>query len=228
MTGAQVAGYVNIALGEVRGVQVAGFANVAKDVKGSQVSGFLNVAKTVSGSQVSFINLADTFEQGVPIGFFSFVKQGYHTFSLGGSELGWAELQFRTGAEKFHNIFAVAINPIPKSSGWAYGYGAGTKILNTKQSDITLDLIAFQVHENEIFTDAYNALYRLSARYEFHPGGKNFAIWGGPSLNLHQYSLERFNGEQFESNLAPYTFLEERGDFIHSNLWLGGQIGISF
>lgn len=227
--GAQAAGFINIAAGNMNGVQASGFANVAKDVEGTQVSGFINVAKTVKGTQVSFINVADSFEQGVPVGFFSFVRNGYHTFSLGGNETGWTELQFRTGAEKFHNVFAVAINPLPKSSAWAAGYGVGSKFLNTRQSDVTVDLIAFQVHENQIFTDAYNALYRLSARYEFHPGGKKFAIWGGPSLNLHQYSTERFDGSEFESDLAPsYTLLQQKGSFIHSNLWVGGQIGISF
>lgn len=229
ITGVQAAGYINVACGEMKGVQVAGFVNVANRLKGSQISGFINVAKTVKGSQISFINVADSFEQGMPIGFFSFVKEGYHTFSLGGNETGWTELQFRTGVEKFHNVFAVAINPLPKSSAWAAGYGVGSKLLNTRQSDITLDLIAFQVHENQIFTNAYNALYRLSARYEFHPGGKKFAFWGGPSLNLHQYSTERFDGTEFESNLAPsYTLLQQKGTFIHSNLWFGGQIGISF
>ena len=229
VTGFQAAGFINITASDLTGMQISGFANVAKNVQGTQISGFINVAKTVKGSQISFINVADSFEQGVPIGFLSFVKKGYHTFSIGGNEMGWAEMQFRTGADKFHNVFAVAINPIPKSSGWAHGYGVGSKLLNTSQSDITLDLMAFQVHENQIFTDAYNALYRLSARYEFHPGGKKFAIWGGPSLNLHQYSTERFDGTEFESNLAPsYTLLQQKGTYIHSNLWFGGQIGISF
>lgn len=228
LDGAQFAGFGNTAVGDVRGTQAAGFGNACEDLTGAQFSGFLNLAKTVKGTQVGFINVADSFEQGAPIGFFSYVRKGYRNYSLGVNEIGWAEFQFRTGTDRLHNVFAVAMNPIPNSSSWAYGYGLGSKVLDTEKSDVLLDLVAYQVHEKQLFTNTYNALYRFSARYEYHPKANRFAIWGGPSLNLHQSAYQRVDGSAFKSKLSPYSIMEDKGKYVHSKFWVGAQIGVSF
>ncbi|MDA7744829.1 hypothetical protein N8911_01890 [bacterium] len=228
LDGAQVAGFGNTSVGDVRGVQAAGFGNACNDLTGAQFSGFINFANKVNGSQVGFINIADSFEQGAPIGFLSFVKNGYRNYSLGVNEIGWAEFQFRTGTERFHNVFAVALNPIPNSSSWAFGYGIGSKVLDTDKSDVIIDLVAYQVQEKKLFTNTYNALYRISAKYEYHSKANRFAIWGGPSLNLHQSAYQTFDGNAFKSKLSPYTILEDKGTYVHSKFWVGAQVGVSF
>lgn len=228
VTGSQIAGFGNVAVGDLQGSQIAGFGNAAKDVDGAQISGFINLAKTVSGTQISLINVADSFSHGVPVGFISFVRSGYRNYSFGVNELAWAEFQYRTGTDRLHNVFALALNPIPNTSSWAFGYGLGSKVLDTEKSDVLIDLMSYQVQEKELFTIAYNALYRFSARYEYHPSAQRFAIWGGPSLNLHQSSYTRGDGTAFTSKLSPYSLLEDKGTYVHSEFWVGAQIGVSF
>lgn len=228
LDGAQIAGFGNTAIGDVRGVQAAGFGNACDDLNGAQMSGFINIADQVKGTQIGFINVADSFEQGAPLGFFSFVKNGYRNYSLGINEIGWTEFQFRTGVAPLYNVFSVALNPIPGSESWAFGYGLGSKVLDTEKSDVLIDMVAYSVHEKELFTNTYNALYRLSARYEYHPAAKRFAIWGGPSINLHQSAYQYADGKTFKSSLAPYSILEDKGNLVHSKFWIGAQVGVSF
>ncbi|GAB5538274.1 MAG: hypothetical protein Salg2KO_03770 [Salibacteraceae bacterium] len=228
LQGVQAAGFANTAVGEVDGAQIAGFANAAFNVNGGQASGFLNMADTVRGVQISFINVADTFAKGAPIGFLSYVHKGYRNYSIGVNELGWVEGQFRTGVSRLHNVFAASLNPIPSMSSWAYGVGLGSKIIDQSKSDVVLDLMAFHVNERELYTNSFNMLYRLSARYEYHPKAERFAFWASPSLNVQQSSYDRFDGSNFKSKLAPYTIFDDKGTYLRSKFWVGLQAGVSF
>lgn len=59
LRGVQLAGFMNLA-DDVEGFQGAGFANMAKNVKGTQAAGFANVARKTKGAQVSgFVNVAE-------------------------------------------------------------------------------------------------------------------------------------------------------------------------
>lgn len=58
--GAAFAGFVNVSRGNVKGIQFAGFGNIAKNLNGAQFAGFLNKANTVKGSQLAgFLNIAE-------------------------------------------------------------------------------------------------------------------------------------------------------------------------
>lgn len=223
----QASGFINTSLGEVQGGQIAGFANIAENVDGVQISGFINLAKKVKGLQIGFINVADTFEAGVPIGFLSFVRNGYHNFSIGTNELLWAEGQFRCGVSRFYNIFSVAFSPVPGRTGWEFGYGLGSVVMSKPKSEIALELVGYHVNEEEIWTNATNELFRFSPRYTYHPGAGRFGIWAAPSLNL-QVISDWDEDEGFESKLAPYTMLEDEGRYATTKFWVGEQVGISF
>src|SRR5690606_38563400 len=100
----QVGGVMNVALDTVKGSQVAGVLNVAlREVRGSQIAGVLNVARKVQGTQVAFLNVADSMN-GVPVGFLSFVKTGYHKIEVGADEVFYNNIAFRTGVPAFYNI----------------------------------------------------------------------------------------------------------------------------
>lgn len=227
LDGVQIAGFSNVSA-DLKGGQISGFSNVASDVDGLQVAGFVNKAKTVKGIQLGFINLADSFSSGFPIGFISNVNEGYRSFSLGVTELQMAEAQFRIGVDQFHNIFSVGLAPLPQSSGWAFGYGLGSKVWKNNTSDVIIDAIVYHINEDEIWTDALNSLIRVSSRYTFHPNGKKFGIHAGPSLNLLVSSNWEGNGDGFESGIAPYTILDDVGTYNTLKFWAGGQVGISF
>jgi len=57
LSGASLAGLLNHATGDVTGVQVASFVNVAKKVTGVQFAALVNVAKEVGGVQIGLINI---------------------------------------------------------------------------------------------------------------------------------------------------------------------------
>ncbi len=83
--GAQIAGFANIAK-NVNVAQISGFANIAyNEIKGIQVSSFFNYAKHVKGLQLALFNVSDTVS-GLSVGFFSFVRKGYHQLELSGNE----------------------------------------------------------------------------------------------------------------------------------------------
>jgi len=228
MTGPQFAGFANVSTNDVIGSQIAGFANYGRNVTGGQVSGFVNIAKNVTGTQIGFINVADSFAEGMPVGFISVVADGYRNYSFGVNELLWSEFQFKTGVERFYNIFSASINPFGPRPSWAFGYGVGSKVLNLTNSDVALEFVGYHVNEGEIFSNTYNALYRLNARYEYHPKAGRFGIWAGPSINLQQSAYHDVYGDDFKSKLAPYTVFEEKGTYIHSKMWIGAQVGVCF
>lgn len=224
----QASGFINTSMGDMQGSQIAGFANIAGDMEGIQVSGFMNRAKKMNGLQIGIINVADTFESGFPIGFISTVNNGYRNFAFGVNELMWAEAQFRTGVKQFYNIFSLALAPVPDRSGWSFGYGIGSCLLNKPKSELALELVAYHVNEDELWTDALNQVFKLSPRYTYHPTGGRFGIWAAPSINLQVTGQTDYYGETFESDLAPYTVLEDEGYYSTSKLWFGAQVGVSF
>lgn len=227
-TAVQVSGFINIIQGDLTGAQIAGFANSADNIEGTQISGFVNNAKSVNGFQIGFINIADSFTNGFPIGFISTVKNGYRNISIGANEMQYAELQYRTGVARFHNIFSGMIGPIPGHNGWAFGYGVGSAVIDKPKNDVIIDLVFYHVNEDQIWTDAFNNLTRLSARYSFHPTGKRFGVWAAPALNFQVYSKEDWYGDTFESHLAPYTFLTDQSRYAKFKMWAGLSAGFSF
>jgi len=84
--GFQGAGISNISK-DVKGVQLAGCVNIAEnEVEGAQLAGYFNYAKKLNGVQIGYINISDTVESGVPIGFFSYVRKGFHQVELSYSD----------------------------------------------------------------------------------------------------------------------------------------------
>ena len=102
--GFEIAGFWNYNHRNVKGMQIAGFANLTRGtMEGIQVSGFINYAKVVKGLQIGYINIADTIESGMPIGFISFVKDGYRVVQIGGNETFMGEISYKSGIERFYN-----------------------------------------------------------------------------------------------------------------------------
>ena len=78
----QIAGLVNYGLNN-DGLQVALFLNVArKHSSGVQIAGFINYATYLHGLQLGLINVCNIVERGVPIGIFSYVQDGYHMIEI--------------------------------------------------------------------------------------------------------------------------------------------------
>lgn len=224
--GTQIAGFSNIATGNMQGLQVAGFSNVASgDLKGAQVSGFVNVAKKVNGLQVGFINIADTIDEGLAVGFLSISKNGYYAIEVEANETEYALANFKIGTEKFYNTFSVGLRPHDDKMHWAYGYGVGTLTPLSEKVHMALDLQSIQLVENN-FRDwgleLHNRL-KVTAGYAI---SDRVSLTAGPSFNILISDEEDENGNIVGSDLAPWALTNETYRNNNVKTYIGFNAGL--
>jgi hypothetical protein len=227
-TGAQVSGFVNVNMGDIKGIQGSGFANYNNGkVDGAQISSFFNYTKVLKGVQISFINIADSVETGLPIGFFSYVKNGYHKFEFGGNESLYGVASFKTGTTKFYNIFSFGLNVNHNNLFWGFGYGIGTLIPLSEKMSMNIDLISYQLNDESFWTYNLNSLNKLSVNtsIQLTPG---FAVFGGLSWNVlatENYDLE---GNLVLPNIAPWSVYDKTYQNVNVKMYPGVSLGIRF
>lgn len=193
--GLQVAGFANVAIKDVKLGQISGFANYCQDVGGVQVAGFTNVASGTNravqvagflnyatdlhGLQLSVINVADTVSAGVPIGFFSFVRKGFHPIEIFADELFWFNLAFKTGINAFYNAFSAGFN-----NELSYvGYGLGTQGYITPRFAIGLETNARVFVSTGTTTELKGSQGQIKATFNYKIA-RHFTITAGPSFNV--------------------------------------------
>tara|TARA_B110000211_G_C14084395_1_gene556026 strand:+ start:1319 stop:2503 length:1185 start_codon:yes stop_codon:yes gene_type:complete len=227
LNGIQSSGFSNVATGKVTGLQVSGFSNTAKEgISGLQVSGFFNYAKTLKGVQVGFINYNDSIEEGLMIGFLSYSRTGYHKLEIEGNESLYGNVSFKTGVNKFYNIFSAGAKVTDNNLYWSFGYGIGSIIEINKSMGINIDLTASHVNKDS-FTSSMNLLTKLkpSFFYQFH---KNFTVYGGPSINLFMNDDDTV-GEDYElNNFVSNSFYNKTNNGIKVKAYFGFQGGLRF
>ncbi len=182
ISGLQAAGLVNFTGGSTRGTQI-GTVNVAKGQSGVQ-AGVVNIANHQRGLQFGVINVADTLS-GATIGLINIVlKNGLHSVSVSSNELGWRNLELRTGTKKFYTVL---------QGGYDYfGFGFGKRINLYKQLCVDPELIKLYIYQGS--WDYTNDLTRVNSNFTFRLN-KFLSIFAGPSFNMY-YSdqLEEING----------------------------------
>jgi len=243
----QASGFTNIALGHLRGgqftgfgnyahdvdgVQIAGFTNIATgDVRGFQGSGFINVARNVKGVQLSVLNVADSID-GIPIGFLSIVrKNGYRALEVWGGETMHANAALKIGVRKFYNIFSFGSQFADTDFRYGLGYGVGHITALSSTVDLSIDLLAQQIYEedNRMFSDnqELNLLntFRLGFAKQF---SQHFGIFVAPTFNMLVSELPNNDGS-IGSNLAPYTLFDETiNNRTNVQMWAGFYVGLQF
>ena len=223
----QIAGFSNFSSDSTKGVQLAGFSNFANgDVNGVQIAGFLNVAKKVNGLQLGTINIADSYESGIPIGVLSIVKNGFREFEISAGEALNTQIAFKIGVDKFYNIFTVGTQFLGSDFSWAFGYGVGTHFVNDDQFKAQLELISSHINErSRWWTNTYNDLQQ--ARLIFTKKiDEYFGIFAGPTINLLITDNIKNNGQIFNSDFAPYSFYSHSGRNSTLKGWIGFTAGI--
>ncbi|GAB3919681.1 hypothetical protein GCM10028804_12210 [Larkinella terrae] len=229
MSGFQLAGYANVSAGTMSGFQLAGFSNFAlKELHGWQLSGFLNYAKNVvSGHQISIINIAGSSET-TPFGLFSYVHHnGYRRLEISTDEVMTASLTFKTGVQRFYNIFTGGSNlGLAGKPLWSLGYGFGTAVDLKRSWMLNFDATGHVLSgEDRYVWEDWNSLVRLNMGIE-KKLGRHFALAVGPSLNwyLTDYTrskpVTRFDVPLFNN---PRTFANNL-----STGWLGFQVALRF
>ncbi|MNR89452.1 hypothetical protein D3C86_1112290 [compost metagenome] len=117
--GVQVAGGYNFATQSMKGVQTA-VINQAGDVEGVQV-GVFNIAGTVKGVQVGVLNVAEDVD--VPIGLFSYVRQGRFEGDLQVTDSGFTTLGVSSGSKRVYSV--LGLSNLPKADGNHLGLNVG-------------------------------------------------------------------------------------------------------
>jgi len=239
----QVAGFSNFALQNIKGIQISGFTNVAKDLDGTQIAGFANVAKDVRGTQIGVFNIARKVKggqigvfnfcdsiKGVPIGLLSIVRHGYHEFEIGGSESFYSYLNIKLGERHFYNILALGYQPLASSFRWGYGYGLGTEAHLNHKLRINFDLLCYQIGENELWTNYLNLINQLRINLGIQ-AAKHICITFGPSYSVLVSSYVNPDTQLHGSEIAPYSFFSD----VPANpirptikMWIGGNLGLRF
>jgi hypothetical protein len=222
--GGQLAGIANYA-DTVSGVQIAGLVNTAHAVNGFQLSGLLNRGGWVNGSQLGFLNVADTIT-GVPIGFLSFVKKGYHKIEIACDENLLTTLSFRTGVDVFHNILIAGVQIDKGPALWTFGYGLGSAIRLGRKWYLDLDLTMQHLYLNN--TDfTYNTLTKsfLGIEYRF---GKKFSIAAGPTLNLYSTETTAPDMDPIWSKISQRTLENSVEGAYYNRLWVGAKLALRF
>jgi hypothetical protein len=226
MVGIQGSGFYNFVQKTMDGIQMAGFINTADSLNGLQVSGFINVAKHVKGGQIGYINISKTCD-GLPIGFFSYVHTGYHKIELATDERLITTLAFRTGVDKFHNIFFAGSNFAKSDRMLTVGYGIGTSLKYREKIYFDIDLTAQTLQISPSGQNwNQNSLNKLFVGVEFRPY-KKLSVAVGPTLNVWVANSNDVDYVNLSQNL-PTGFYSYSKDNTEIKAWIGGKLSVKF
>ena len=224
--GAQFAGISNLNTGNFIGLQLAGIHNSNKgDIIGVQI-GLINKAKNITGVQFGFINIADSFEKGVPFGFINFVKNGFHAIEISGGEAIYGNFSFKMGVDKLYTIYKVGYASNNTENYLMYGLGFGTMLSIDEKSKISIDLSANHLIKQS-FSPKLDLLSRADFAYRYH-FNSHLAVFGGPAFNVY---LSEDSGDLNNAALnVPYTLYKQNwwNNEGNTSIWIGANIGVSF
>jgi len=226
--GVQMAGVANIVKGNVTGLQFSHIVNLSGGkVIGGQFSGFLNIAGNVKGTQVGFINIADNYEEGVPIGFINIVKNGYHAFEIAGSEIWNLNFGYRLGVDRLYTQFMVGSRWDCHDKFWGLGLGIGTRFRITGYLKGSVDLTSYQLMEyRHIYAQHPNLLeqVRFTLEGKIFSGLKWFI---GPTFNMLLLPFE-YPEPAFLEHFDSWTVYENTSGVSYLKMWPGFSAGIRF
>ncbi len=230
--GVQVAGFGNVQLGDYRGSQFAGLTNIATEkITGSQVSIFYNHGRKVQGTQIGLINYADSLG-GVPIGFLSIVKSGYHKIELSADEVFYTNLAFRTGARKFHTMIMAGFKPQQSlqpsdTSVWHFGYGLGTTRKLTRWWLLDIDLSSQHVSKGS-FTDELSLLNKAYVGFDFQVARK-LSLATGITLNGYLTRTTYTDYPILFTDYHPKIISDTNFDNgLNLKMWWGAKVALRF
>ncbi|MDH5399759.1 MAG: hypothetical protein OEX02_16525 [Cyclobacteriaceae bacterium] len=230
MTGSQLAGIANFNAGDMKGAQISGILNVAPGEMTGVQAGLINIGRNVHGFQLGLINIADSIDGGVPIGLLSFVRNGYHALELEANETFYLNASFKTGTEKFYNIFTAGVVTRDDVPYWAFGLGLGTIVPLSEKMNIDVDVISRHIYEERYWKrDTYGVnlinTLRLTASYGI---GERLKVFGGPQLNVAVSGQKDETGQIVPVALARRGFFDYTGDRANVRMYAGFSAGIRF
>jgi hypothetical protein len=240
VSGLQLAGVVNIQADKITGCQLSGIYGIASDVKGVQLSGVmsqathdvsgvqissvLNKAKKLNGLQLGLVNIADSIGNGVQVGLFNIVKNGYRAFEFTKDETYYCDFMYKTGGKRLYSILNAGI--LKDKVGVGYGIGYIQPLY--KRLSVNMDAIYSALLATNS-SDTYQGKImniRLGLNYRIQ---KHLSLTGGLSFNEYDPDKENsgsagnisFTGNS--SNMISQAFQNNK-----KTMWLGWFFGVKF
>src|SRR5690606_36608844 len=181
------AGIMNLAKGDVKGLQLAGLFNKAAKVHGEQFAGLMNVADS----------------SDYPIGIINLVKNGTTTIGLSFDEDQTMLATFRTGGRVMYGIIGLGYNLQNQEQRYAVEAGLGAHLVNRRFFSLNTEISStylFDFHNGTYTKSSIRILpaYMLSDRIE---------IYGGPTVN-HIFTntpegIEMIRNDIWKKSLEP-------------------------
>ncbi|MCE3296244.1 MAG: hypothetical protein K0R65_1958 [Crocinitomicaceae bacterium] len=221
--GFQLAGVSNQVFGVMGGTQLAGVYNSADTMYGFQLAGIVNRARVAYGGQLALINIAGT-HHGVPLGLFSFVRDGHHKLEVAYDDLDFASAAFRTGVDRFHNIVFGGINQRNKDF-WTIGYGFGSSLKCSEKWYFNMDLTAQTIRVSQDSWAEMRALGKFFAGFEYRPV-KWLNLFAGPTFNT--YVSDPGASWQPSSFVSKGYIYDRSFSQVDVKSWVGAKFGIRF
>jgi hypothetical protein len=227
LEGCQVAGLYNQA-GKLDGIQISGLVNKAKNVNGIQISGLVNKAKNVNGCQIGVVNLSDSCK-GIPIGLFNYVKSGYHSMEISANEMGFVNLGWKTGVNKFHNVFFAGVNGFAPKFLWTLGLGIGNTFSIAKKWQLTSEATTQHIFSEAVYNTRMVFLHKISMSAEYKYSN-HFSIAFGPSFNVLNYDNRSIQYASSINAIVPYSIYSVANieDRVFTKTWVGAHLSFKF
>lgn len=242
ITGLQLAGIANIQVDKITGCQLSGIYGIASDIKGVQLSGImshtthdvsgvqissiLNKARKLNGVQFGIVNIADTIENGVQLGLFNIVKNGYRAFEFTKDETYYCNFMYKTGGKRLYSILNAGI--MEDKVGVGYGIGYIQPIY--KRLSVNLDAL----YSTLLATNNSNTYQgkimnlRLGINYRIL---KHLTLTEGLSFNIYDPDKEN----QSSGSAGKISFVGNSHDNISQafqnntkTIWVGWFFGVRF
>lgn len=139
--------------------------------------GFINSANTLNGLQLGFINSVDNVENGLPIGFLSFVKHGgFKAIEISYNDINPFNIAFKTGIREFYTYPVLAYDWRKTDDRFSFGYGIGSNFDISSLFFINPEIEG--MHQVSLDFNHYSTL-RCNVGFNL---GNHFEILAGPSL----------------------------------------------
>ncbi len=206
--------------------QLAGYVNVTKHgTTRFQIAGFVNRADTLTGMQLGVFNYSRV-AKGVPVGFLSIVKNGYHKLEISHDELMFGTIGFITGVSKFHNIFIGGFNyKNPRLR--TIGYGVGSDLDLREKWKVCFNLTTQKITAANTDVTNWNILNKFYVGAGFLVSPK-FRIDAGPTFNLFLADVTAKNYKSTIDQLPANYFYNSTIDYTNLKMWVGAKISIKF
>lgn len=219
-----LAGALNLSKQNSHGLQIAPANIVIGHFEGIKV-GVFNYSGVLNGVQFGVFNYVKSNEDGLPLGLFSYVENGYFKLEATGGESIYSAINFKMGVEEFYTIFKTGFAMYKSKPVYAFGLGFGSHFRLSERQRVSVDLSLNRItYDHKWDSDKLNMLSKADVMYE-HQVTKHFALMMGPSLNC--YISEELANGNFGTLNIPYSIYSNESSDSKLFVWIGLNAGIS-